>query len=292
MKKLFSILSLTLILLSCSREIEIDIPEPEPKLIAYATLSDNQTPYFRISKLLPILEDGNFGFVSNALVVLYENNQPVDTLQWLRDGIYISDYNTTIGHTYSFSALAVGFPTISASCNIPSMPVVTLCTLTDSALLSSEGKYKARYQVVIDDPPLETNYYEISLLKIVDDTTRYYLSPELLSDPVVNAEGLSQFEVYSVLVSDNLFNGQSHTFSLYYGYQYGLDGAHMIVAEVRTLSESLYQFKKTLIKHEAYQEGADFIGYLQPVNQYTNITNGLGVFGAQGLFSDTLRIYP
>ncbi|MDX9932518.1 MAG: DUF4249 domain-containing protein [Bacteroidales bacterium] len=292
MKKLFSILSLILILLSCSREIEIDVPKPDPTLVAYSALEDNNAPFIRISKLLPVLEDADFGFVPDALVVLYENNQPVDTLQWLPEGIYISDFTTTIGHTYSFSASVVGFPTISASCNIPSMPAVTQCTLTDSAFLSIEGKYKARYQVVINDHPLETNYYEISLLKIVDDTTKYYLSPELLSDPVVNAEGLSQFEVYSVLASDQLFNGQSHTFSLYYGYQYGLDGAHMIVAEVRSLSESLYQFKKTLIKHEAYQEGADFIGYLQPVNQYTNIANGLGVFGAQSLLSDTLRIYP
>lgn len=288
----FILYSLVFILSSCSKEIEIDIDEPDPTLVAFSVLSENQKIQIRFSELIPILDDYDYSeYLEGILVILYENSVAIDTLLPDSSGVYRSQISAEFGKQYFFTAYLDGYPEISSSTILPTKPDVVDSYLVDSALVTTEGEHKAMFKIIIDDPVYEVNYYEISLLKVVDDTTRYYLSPYTITDPVIDAEGLSQYELYSILVSDEFINGTQHEFSVYYDYEYGINGAQMIIGEVRTLSHGLFEFKKSLVKHMANQQGYDFIGILQPVTQYTNIENGLGVFGAESVFRDTLRIY-
>lgn len=288
----FIFFALLMVFYSCTKEIEIDIEKPDPTLVAFSILSENQKIQIRFSELIPILDEYDFSeYLEGILAILYENNVVVDTLYLDSSGVYRSQISAKYGMQYSFTAYLDGYPEISSSTFLPAKPNVLDSYLVDSALVTAEGELKAMFKIIIDDPVYEVNYYEISLLKIVNDTTKYYLSPYTVADPVIDAEGLSQYELFSILVSDKFINGTQHEFSIYYDHEYGINDAQMIIGEVRTLSQGLFEFKKSLVKHMANQEGLDFIGILQPVTQYTNIENGLGVFGAESVFRDTLRIY-
>jgi len=59
-----------------------------------------------------------------------------------------------------------------------------------------------------------------------------------------------------------------------------------MVATLSSVSEDYYKYNVTLAKYEQTQGDP----FAQPVQVYSNIENGFGIFGGYSSFSDTLII--
>ena len=100
--KLIIILSL-LLFSSCEDKVELDIVEGDKKLVVEGGVSDVPGPYqIKLTETQDVNSYSSEPFVSDAIIVIKENNLTIDTLKYLRDGIYqtVNLVQGVIGDTY------------------------------------------------------------------------------------------------------------------------------------------------------------------------------------------------
>ena len=95
---------------------EIDIP----KLVVWCILHPDSIPTAYVSQTSPILTKGVNRKVSNAQVVLFENNQAVDTFAEISDGTYRTSKKLKIveNNIYSITVFKDGFERIFSRVSI------------------------------------------------------------------------------------------------------------------------------------------------------------------------------
>ena len=59
-----------------------------------------------------------------------------------------------------------------------------------------------------------------------------------------------------------------------------VSSAHELTVEVRQISYAYYKYKTSLYKQKATIEGDEIFGGATPVNVYSNVSNGTGIFAA------------
>src|SRR5690349_6007181 len=117
-KKIIWLLIVTCYSISCERSIEITIRENEPKLVLHAFVAAGEKFHLSISKTLLInsVVNGTESLVTDAWVLLYENDIFVDSLKYddtKRE--YLSQVVIAVpGKTYKVIAGAAGFTTVEA----------------------------------------------------------------------------------------------------------------------------------------------------------------------------------
>jgi Domain of unknown function (DUF4249) len=118
---------------SCKKESTIAIPIEPGRLVAWGALHPDSTAKVYLYESLPPLSDRTNGAyrVQDAVVVLYENGQALDTLSEIRAGTYQSSHAKPIaGNAYFVKAFKAGFPDLqTAPDTMPRKPVIrTLST--------------------------------------------------------------------------------------------------------------------------------------------------------------------
>jgi Domain of unknown function (DUF4249) len=110
--KFIFIVSWLFILINCNKNLELP-PQEAPKLVIWGFLHPDSIPSINLSTTYPLLDSlkkANAA-VSNAKVILWENNIPIDTLSEDTIGHYISvDKRPKVGYSYYFTAESAGFP--------------------------------------------------------------------------------------------------------------------------------------------------------------------------------------
>ncbi len=100
--KLIVILSL-LLFSSCEDKVELDIVEGDKKLVVEGGVSDQSGPYkVKLTETQDVNSYSIEPFVSDAIVIIKENNVTVDTLVYTRDGVYetVNLVQGVVGKTY------------------------------------------------------------------------------------------------------------------------------------------------------------------------------------------------
>jgi len=89
MRKIFAILTITVLLSSCEKEISIDLNSSDPQIVIEGNITDAPAPYFvKITKTVNFSEGNNYPPVSNALVIISDNTGIADTLTETTAGLY------------------------------------------------------------------------------------------------------------------------------------------------------------------------------------------------------------
>jgi len=277
MKKHF--LPLLLIsLFACELIVDVEVPFEHAQLTLNTFFNPDSVWEADVSLNRHILSDTAFQKIENALLVIYENDSPVDTLHHAGNGNYRSDSERPqIGKTYVIRATADGYEPVSAQSQIPSPAQITRVdvTFTESA---SDDRPHAKIDIKFTDDALEHNFYQITLegeREYIDrnfggkSTTRSPISIE--SDDPAIAENINANN--SILIKDVLFNGKEVelSFKTRDGNVSAFTG---IIVTLRTVSEDLYKYKTT----SQLQGNTSGDPFAQPVNVYNNIENGFGVF--------------
>ena len=95
---LFSAAALTLA--SCQDIIDIELPAGETRLIVNGRVTDRDSARVDVKWSVPYLNTEPNEPVTNALVVLFENEVAVDTLVHRSNGRYLSDFQGEVGRSY------------------------------------------------------------------------------------------------------------------------------------------------------------------------------------------------
>lgn len=95
---LFSAAALTLA--SCQDIIDVELPAGETRLIVNGRVTDRDSARVDVKWSVPYLNTEPNEPVTNALVVLFENELAVDTLIHRSNGRYLSDFQGEVGRSY------------------------------------------------------------------------------------------------------------------------------------------------------------------------------------------------
>ncbi len=289
MKKL-SIIILFAFISSCTKIVDIDVPVYSEKPVAYSLFAKDSTFKIQLTKAVDIF-DAYQEPVTEAEVLLYEDDFLVDSLI-CHDEIFESDVIAGIDKTYKITAKIDGFETVYASDYIPDSPVLGGCVIVDNSIvLDEEEVLNQEAQITIQDNNPEENFYELILLKryISDYTNEEVIANSYCysESPVIVEEG--QLPVYpeTLVFSDKLFNNSEVTLSIFYeaphSTNYG-DGSNItyldysLIVVLRSITPDYYNYTNTLYQHIYNQDTDVWNPVSEPVQMYSNIQNGLGIF--------------
>ena len=312
MKKFIFYLLLIALFSHCQRELELDIPEVAVKPVISCLFSPDSVFKLNITKSAA-LNDPTIEYISDAVCVLYKGSTIVDTLNYVRNGFYLSKIYPSKGQTYSIliKINSMSDDEIVASSYVPAGLNLVQVSQQDFAVedntIENSGDIKlpfCRFSVTIDDPPDEKNYYELRILLKQDwndSTPNPVQSVALYSyDRIIVNEDILDYKPEIVPFSDSLFNGQRVTidflyhpgwiFESYGNHRYFSYGKYRLIYVFRSISKEMYQYRKALIKHLYNQQTDNFEILGDPVQMYSNFINAYGIFAGYCQKIDTLFV--
>jgi hypothetical protein len=312
MKKTLLILAVATALFfsACEKEVEIKVPEKDPSLVLVALQEKGKFVTASIGRSRHILEPQP-GFdlrehysVKNAQVVLYEDGTAIDTLTYKpADYIYESKYNRVLvnGHTYSMKASAPGFKEVSAETSVPSQSQIAETKWNKNVRTNSYGESIDEVMIKLNDPAGEKNFYLIKVFQpsfpnygdqtvgCVSTTDKDIETIGYDDDPTETEDCM---DGGNLLMRDVNFDGGQKQVKLSI-VSYSLEGYTDPVTgqtarpyvKVYRITESQFKFAKS---YNVF-DNADENPFAEPVNVYSNVKNGYGIFSAYTVAVDSLR---
>ena len=298
MRNFFILLIISIGFASCddnflSQTLEIDPPPYEKQLVLHG-FGNNLDSVFRITLtqnfgILETVPDGAW-VVPGATVELLENGQKKANLTQDDPGKawYTAPVLTDLfvsGNVYEIRASHPDFNTVNTAQMMPFPVQVDSARFRPNAGVDTDGSKLSAVEIFLQDPPGIENFYEIRIaivdpvLKYIQDANGNYIIDtigyqEYLIDPV-NSEDPNAILTYGsgIAISDRFFDGKAYKFSArMYDYSYG---NHQFRVHVRAISEESYLWG---VSAQLKYDTEDF-PFADPVTTYTNLNNGIGIFG-------------
>jgi hypothetical protein len=307
-KNILFLLIATIIITSCERNVEVNIPEKPPVLVLNGLLQKGDTISVVVGKSRHILSpaiSGNLSesyAVKNAIPVVFVNNIPVDTLKYLpAEYLYRSLKGTTIGSAsaYTIKVMAPGFTPVEASAVLPSQSVIAEVKRTKNAKMNSSGAWMDEVTIKLDDPAGEKNYYLVQVFAAGTWYNNYPLYCVSTTDKDIeligeDADPVSTDNCYDggkLLLSDANFNGKQKVLNLFIesneltDYVDGFGARKRPYIHVLRITEDYFKY----IKSSAVYQNAVDNPFAEPVNVYSNVKNGFGIFSLSTMAVDSIR---
>ena len=300
MKKLFLLLSISLVYISCEKIIPFEGDVNVPKLVINSIFESDSTFKVHVSSSRSVIDTASFQNIEDAIVTIKDDNgNIIETLNHIDNGFYSGQTYPSQNKIYTLKVNHPNYNNISASDSLPS-PI----TINNVDTLKVEDPINGdRLQISMnfDDPENTQNYYLIETYSVNEylviknsDTTEYELDTTkqymVLTDEVFQNGGSPWRE--QGLFNDLLFNGQNKTLELEIPYEdiseigIGYEWSYKTKSArvyLHNISKSYYYYRTSL---ELYQS-ASGNPFAQPVQVYSNIENGFGVFaGSQISYFD------
>jgi len=286
---IFTVLIFFTLLMSCEKEIELKLDNAQDKLVVNSLFypDTNFRVYVTTTKRI---NDNKNSFINNAEVKLYKNGVFLENLVFEADGWYVTttkpEYDTkykievshSIGNVYAESyvpdsTLFYGEYSIEYNC-------------TENYITGSSNNKLT----IINNNLIERFYQTMELT--------YFHNPEdfdYISDPTLLADSEIEYNPNSLFFSNHLFTSDTSQIIISRG---GVGNAPNNVdcntyepfhpninVQSKTLSKEYYLFLKTWVKHR-YNQNSDaninqpfkLIFQGQPIEMYSNVVGGYGVF--------------
>ena len=300
MKIRILLISISIILLSvsCQKELEIELPEIEKKLVVNCFFSPDSLFKVRVGKLLSINDSTSSYIIEDANCDIFENGVFAEKLQYTSNGFYISEtLMPKLGSIYTLEVKHPNFPNILATDTVP-FPINILEEYFVHTTLYSplDESYFHDINIRFQDNPLKRNYYELSLQVKQQENNPYNLTFEKSNDLVLQSTGLIGLYPRAIVFSDKLFNGQSYFLSTYYMLNSSgtinnevFYNSYDLIVHFNAISYQFHEYTRYLIMHLINQESDIFEGIGDPIQMYSNIENGYGIFAAYCPRTDTLH---
>lgn len=322
-----------LISISCKEEIVFKGSELPPKLVVNCLISPDSVIVAQIKQSNPIQKptSGN-NTVANAVVRLYENSKFIGFLALNTEMLEIGNTSYPIGQVYSLSGIdlkagnlyrleveASGFEPVSAEVSIPH-PVQISTVDTSYITIRDVRNDEARvinFHIKFTDSPSERNYYRLVVRETngfigswgyggdegayyrvrIDHAISLLGSIHVIINPHGNykedsflAPAPNRFFVFN----DDLFNGTDATVSAYIKKykppRFDLKEFNLYKIELHTISKEYYLYEKSFRQFDHKYDDP----FAEPVQVFSNIENGYGVFAAYSVnkFTVVEGIYP
>ncbi|MCF8373947.1 MAG: DUF4249 domain-containing protein [Bacteroidales bacterium] len=275
---IFLLIVAGLLFSSCEKFIDYDVPEHTPKLVVISGFQPGEPWSIYVSHSLSSFDNEDFSPIQNAEVVLK-----------LADGIYsqnmiyspileryISTGTAEAGKEYRIEVSAPGYPSVFAENKIPGP--ATLISL-DTLEGFHNGDFSTDFELKFTNPAGEDNFFLIQLFSVETfDWKEQFenIVPIQSDDPNMDNVSDDEYGEDFLLLRDQNFDGKEYTFRFYtpnYSIYFGKGTQYK--AKVFSCSEEFYRYQKTARQYQLTYDNP----FSQPVQIFSNIENGIGIFG-------------
>jgi hypothetical protein len=290
MKKLSWIVLITLTTFSsCELIIDIDVPYEGDKIVLNGIQSPDLPWTVELTHTRYILEDTKLPFstLTQGDVTLTGDDGSVQKLNITGPGIFTANAYPLEGHTYTIVAKSPGFEDVRAEMKMPFAVRIKNVVWDSTEVRPSPNpnfywSSNMKLDVTFDDPADAKNYYGIL---VVMNMTITYQQPNM---PEPRTDSVTYFREVAILdpaigtdenrprrFSDNTFNGRTYTTHSDVQLQSDPNAkVYRIDVILVTVSEELFKYEESRNLYNSV-EGDPFA---QPVQVYSNVTNGFGIF--------------
>lgn len=310
MKKLYiPFLALVSFLPGCEKPITVDVPRKESKLVVNGIMQKGEVLSLGIGKSRYILAPSNYMnrmdsfVVKNAVPVIYENGIAVDTLVYVpADYVYRSAANRQVrdGYSYSVKVTAPGFGTVESNTSMPSQSSLVQVSRIRDVRVNSYGDHMDEIILKFNDPAGERNFYLVQIFGSTyggpEGHTVYCvgtndkdIEPIGTNDPTGSDDCI---DGGSLLMKDDNFNGRTKQVSFYVNsndlseYSDPMNGRiYRPYVKLNRITEEYFKYVKS---YNLYYNASDN-PFAEPVNVFSNVRNGYGLFTTFTAAVDTLR---
>ena len=299
----------------CRKQIsDYDRPDFDPQPTLNAVLQEDQPVWAQVT-FAQGLDSVHPSACENAEVLLYVDGQFAEKLQHEGNGLYVGETTAEALHEYACKVVIPGFDTLFAQTEMPEKPVVTGVEIMENATVDDEGRPCPAFLVTFRTDPdrnlyYSSNIYAAFLNEYYDAETHAYIGHSTESgtmsasintdDPVLLNEGSDRLLFSNAIITDTTYTMKVNAWFSSHGWGGQHTGGVIertgeVVVRLHGISESAYRYMKS--KKEAYEELDAytnlFLGVVTPLNLYSNVENGRGVFAAIApMTCDTIFINP
>ena len=271
---------------SCKKVIEIDLPPADSKIVVNSFITDAHMLRVDLSKSISVL-DFKIPECNDATILLLKDNVTTDTL-YLNDGYYYSHVRPERGKKYSLKIFVPDMDTVYCEDIVPEKTFLQSAVCTDSVLIDSDGFLINELKLDFRDSP-GPNFYEVELAgtnAVHNGMIGTWFMKN--SDPIITSTGLLDYNPGTLIFSDKMFDGKNCSVKIYYATQPDGDDYRLKIT-FRSISESYFRYKEKVFAYEFSQQNDIFSGMSDPVQLFSNITGGYGIFA--GYSSDEKVLY-
>lgn len=284
MKKTVLILVSFFFLVSCETVIDVDLPAHKPGIVVNCVMKEGKPVSASITRSVGILDTLEIEIINGADVKLYENGVFVGTLLFnSQEGVdsvpgeYRINHNAVAGAEYRLEVSAPAYDPVQAGATIPQAVPIASHVFTENASVNQFGEQMSQLSVTINDPAGIDNYYFLTIIDTTETESGYYFSMESTDPSVVQT-----YTGSGILFSDELFDGKTYTLKADIpGFSGGTPFSQSMKVVLQTIDRNDFLYQKTFYLHIENEENP----FAEPVQVYTNINGGLGIFGGYSVNS-------
>ncbi len=284
------------VLFSCEEEITLNEFEFTPQLVVNAVVSTDSIWNIHISSSRSILDTGSsIENVENAVVKIRNlgTNQTF-YLDHKSGGFYQRHLFPHEGQRYELSVDHAGYEDVAGQTHIPSVINVSM---EEHASESEDGTIEHILEIEIEDNPDEDNYYVWELQEKIHTLPSEQGQPDVpdanytFTDVVENKENTKSLNDPSFLsdkdFNENRYNATIDISQLYRSSNTTGDDPGVTPEQKRfelrvmAVSEELYKYLRSVDLYAKLQ--IKNTSQAQPADIFTNIEDGLGIFGGYNL---------
>ncbi len=247
-----------------------------------------------LTSSVPILDTSNYKtIIPDATVYLFENNVIIDTLEYIDTAeYYISSIYPQTGKEYKLEVSKTGLKEVTCMDIVPERVTIDAATVINYGGLDSNGEPFSEITLSFSDPENTGNFYEIVVSDAGNLEDYFFLTA---NDEIITSESyypsILMFDARSpqfLPFNDIKINGTSKELKIFYmpPRTIFVDGnneetfinSHVIDIHLRSISEKYYKFRTSYLQHLNNKRGDGLFGMNEPMNVYTNVENGYGIF--------------
>ena len=233
--------------------------------------------------------------VDNAEVLLFVDNEYLETLAFIGEGLYQSEHVVQEEREYRCEVTVPGYQTAICSTNIPKHQNIIMINHINKAWVDEEGIAYPAIELTFSNYPDKVVFYQviITMHRNEDDVEIALL--DNVVDPILLGEGLPIAVFSNQLIEDSTYimtlnyngmNVQNHNNT---GWVAELNP---IQVELRTVCYNYYTFIKQQYLYEQTTSDPIFsVGSTSSYNLYSNVQNGYGIFAGYSSVKSEI-IYP
>ncbi len=284
MRNILVLLLIPLPFVSCEKDMDTKVVV-SPKLCFNCILNPDSVIRGSLSLSQSISENNTFQKVSNAIIELKKDGQVVGIIPNTGDGVYILNIKPNSGSFYEIIIKTEGFQSLHASTIVPLKPSVNY--QLDNPILHNPNTY--------------SSYYTYRISKNINDSpgTNRYWHYRLRQSPSKIWRFVGVFYDVNSPIIDNFNRVTDATDELGFHYESyirindsGMDGGILSFYSTSYQNE-INLFMDTDEHYDKYMKStikqrindSDNLLFNEPVQIYSNIENGLGIFGSVAITS-------
>lgn len=293
------LLSLLSIWLSCTKTLDLQLGKFPSKIVLNSFFQPDSTFKVLVSYPIEITQRGR-PVIEDAQVRLYKDDIFIEELQY-NNYFYRSMITPQVGSCYRIEVEAKNYPSVTAVDTVPDQPILLTTHFIKDYLYEYNNGLQdkiSRLDLTLFDDLSRRNYYEIFLMYMykTDYSQAYSLRNVGFKKnecSIVNNEALIDYNPRSIVFSNELFTSEEQKINLdVYSNIFDSNAVdiHLIIM-FRKVSHSYYAYQKSMTIHNYFQYGDDDLWATpMPVDLYTNVENGLGVFATYNEVRDTISV--